>query len=146
MFPESVRTPKELEGWPTECLQHLKQALDTAGLRAILVHEDAPQVKKARVLVHLVQLYHLRDKGLEQGMRLPTHASHGKPDATAAALHDPCIFLVAVACPREHGPHLLYHWLAWMAAARAYSHGRVPAREVGTPVKDYYDCGLLCED
>lgn len=89
---------------------------------------------------------YLRDKGLEQGMRLPTHASHGKPDATAAALHDPCIFLVAVACPREHGPHLLYHWLAWMAAARAYSHGRVPAREVGTPVKDYYDCGLLCED
>lgn len=41
-------------------LQHLKQALDTAGLRAILVHEDAPQVKKARVLVHLVQLYHLQ--------------------------------------------------------------------------------------
>lgn len=40
-------------------LEHLKESLHAALLRAVFVHQYTAQVQEARVLMHLVQLHHL---------------------------------------------------------------------------------------
>lgn len=49
---------------------------------------------------------HLCDQRLQQGGGAFPDAAYSKPEAAAAALHDPVISLVSVQSLRQHGPDL----------------------------------------